>query len=51
MMTSKEYETLIDKVLEQIQEDINIQDLTCIEELIKSVPVENLRGFLSEEKE
>ena len=50
-MTFKEYETLIDKVLEQIQGDIKVQDLTAIEELIKSVPVENLRGFLSEGKE
>ena len=39
---------LIDKVLEQIQEDVNNGDLTAIEELIKPLPEEQLQGFLSE---
>ena len=39
---------LIDKVLEQIQEDVNNGDLTAIEELIKPLAEEQLQGFLSE---
>ena len=39
---------LIDKVLEQIQEDVNNADFTAIEELIKPLPEEQLQGFLSE---
>ena len=49
-MTFKEHETFVNKALEQIQEDIKAQDLTAIEELLKSVPVENLQAFLSEEE-
>ena len=39
---------LIDKVLEQIQEDVNNADFTAIEELINPLPEEQLQGFLSE---
>ena len=39
---------LIDKVLEQIQEDVNNADFTAIEELIKPLSEEQLQGFLSQ---
>ena len=37
---------LIDKVLEQIQEDVNNADFTAIEELIKPLPEEQPKGFV-----
>jgi hypothetical protein len=43
------YEELIDKVLNQIEDNIKERNFTAIKELLKSVPVENLYGFLSEE--
>lgn len=39
---------LIDKVLAQIVLDVNIGDLTAVEELLKSVPESKLVGFLIE---
>jgi hypothetical protein len=39
---------LIDKVIEQIRTDIENEDLTAIEELLRFVPEKYLRGFLSE---
>ena len=39
----------IDRVLEQICKDIKSGDMTAIEELLKAVPEENLKGYLSEE--
>ena len=39
---------LIDQVLEQIVKDVNIGDVTAIEELIKFVPDNRLIAFLSE---
>ena len=39
---------LIDQVLAQIVKDVNQRDLTAIEELLYSVPEDNLKGFLSE---
>ena len=41
-------QALIDAALEQIETDIANGDLTAIEELLKSVPVEVLYGFLTE---
>jgi len=41
---------LIDRVLAQIQKDIKEEDMTAVEELIKSVPEENLKGYLPEEE-
>ena len=40
---------LIDAAIEQINIDIDNGDYTAIEELLKSVPEEKLRAFLSEE--
>ena len=39
---------LIDKVLEQIKEDVNYGNLMAIEELIKHLPEELLEGFLGQ---
>ena len=39
----------IDKVLEQVKKDVVIGDLTAIEKLLESVPIENLKEFLPEE--
>ena len=40
---------LIDKVLEQIKEDVINGDVTAIEELLKQVPNEILKSYLPEE--
>jgi|TARA_B100001094_G_scaffold325174_1_gene379086 hypothetical protein len=42
---------LIDRVLDQIKEDVGWGDMTSIEMLLTEVPEENLRSFLSEELE
>ena len=39
---------LIDKVLEQIKKDVEMKDLTAIEELIKDIPKNKLKAFISE---
>ena len=41
-------ETLIDKVLEQIQIDILNEDLTAIAELLSRLPEDVLKGYLPE---
>jgi hypothetical protein len=40
---------LIDRVLDQLEDDIKERDLTAIEELLKCVPRENLISYLPEE--
>ena len=42
-------EQLIDNAIEQIKKDIENGDLTAIDELLRYVPTQNLRAFLSEE--
>jgi hypothetical protein len=42
---------LVDKVIEQIQLDIRMEDFTAIDELLKFCPIVNLYGFLREEGE
>ena len=44
-------QALIDQVVDQIMRDIEMGDQTAIEELLKSCPEANLRGFLSEVEE
>lgn len=39
---------LIDAAIEQILIDVESGDLTAIEELLRHVPEQQLRGFLSE---
>ena len=45
---SMKNQKLINKVLNQIVNDVNENDLTAIEELLTFVPVKYLKGFLSE---
>jgi hypothetical protein len=40
---------LINAVLEQIEHDVDMGDLTAIEELLGFVPEENLKAYLPEE--
>ena len=40
---------LIDRALDQIENDIKERDFTAIEELLMSVPRENLIAYLPEE--
>lgn len=47
MISRKE---VIDKVLIQIQNDLEAGDLTAVEELLTFVPLENLIGFLPEDQ-
>jgi len=42
-------EDLIDQVLLQVKRDIQNEDLTAIEELLRFVPEDRLFAFLSEE--
>lgn len=39
---------LIDQVLEQIKRDVEMDDMTAIEELIKDIQEENLNAYLPE---
>ena len=40
---------LIDKAIEQIRADVDCEDYTSIEELLKACPEVNLKAFLSEQ--
>lgn len=42
---------LIDTVLDQIQQDVNMGDLTAIEELLRATSERALVAFLPEEKQ
>jgi hypothetical protein len=42
-------EQLIDSAIEQIKKDIENGDVTAIDELLRYVPTQNLKDFLSEE--
>lgn len=39
---------IIDKVLEEIKNDVRDGDLTAIDELLKYVPIKNLKSYLPE---
>jgi hypothetical protein len=39
---------LINKVLEQIKDDVKMEDMTAIEELLQNVSPDLLQGYLSE---
>lgn len=47
-LNEKEMLSLLEKVIEQIQKDIECRDVTALEELLRFVPVENLKGYLPE---
>jgi len=40
---------LIDTVLKQVKEDVEIGDVTALEELLKTVPEEKLKEYLPEQ--
>ena len=40
---------LIDRVLDQIEQDVKNKDFTAIEELLRFVPEQNLNAYLPEE--
>lgn len=42
--------TLTDRVLRQIEEDIEFGDFTALEELLNNIPVEYLISYLPEEE-
>ena len=42
---------LIDRVLEQIQNDVAEQDLSSLAELLCYVPIKNLKNYLPEDEE
>jgi|TARA_B110000285_G_scaffold63028_1_gene72438 hypothetical protein len=46
---SKTQQKLIDAVLEQIKEDVELGDVTAIEELLTFVTWDKLKGYLPEE--
>lgn len=44
-----ELNELIDKVIERIKQDIKVGDVTVIDELLRYIPVDNLKGYLVED--
>ena len=48
-MNEKYLAALRQKVLDQIEVDVNDHDLTAIDELLPFIPTENLEGYLHEE--
>ena len=40
---------LIKAITKQIIKDVNYGDYTAIEELLKDIPIEKLKGFLADE--
>lgn len=42
-------DNLIELVLKQIQDDVDSNDLTALEELLKRVPAQVLKSYLPEE--
>lgn len=49
-LMSERDQDLIDRVLIQIQEDIENGDVTAIEEMLYHVPIQHLEAFLSEDQ-
>jgi hypothetical protein len=49
MKSPKNKQDLIEKVVEQIKEDLHCGEVEALEELLTFVPVENLIGYLPEE--
>jgi len=41
---------LLKEVVRQIEEDASLGDYTAIEDLLKDIPIEKLKGFLTEGK-
>lgn len=49
LVLGNELENAVDSALVQIVSDVNSGDLSGIEELLRYVPLEVLKGFVSEE--
>ena len=49
-LMSERDQDLVDRVLIQIQEDIENGDVTAIEEMLYHVPIRHLEAFLSEDQ-
>ena len=45
---AQKYPSLIDRVLDQIREDVDTGDFTAIEEMLNNLPTEILVGYLPE---
>ena len=43
------FDELVNEVIEQIKYDISIGDVTAIDELLRYIPRENLKGYLAED--
>lgn len=48
VVAEQKYPSLIDRVLEQIKTDVEVGDVTAIEELLKQVPTQVLVDYLPE---
>ena len=48
-LSEDQKQELVDDVIEQMKDDIQYEDWTAIDELLKSCPVENLISYLPEE--
>jgi len=48
-LTEEKRQRLIDKVLEKIEYDISVGDVTAVDELLHFVPNKNLMGFLDDQ--
>lgn len=49
MKNQRNKQDLIEKVVEQIKEDVHCGDYTALEELMGFLPIENLIAYLPEE--
>ena len=47
-LTDDQKESLVNEAIEQLKSDIAVDDVTAIDELLRSVPNEDLIGFLAE---
>jgi len=45
----KNYESYVDRALKQIKQDVLWGDVTAIEELLKLLPIEQIKGYLKED--
>jgi len=48
-LNKKQKQSIVDQVTEQIKKDLAVGDETAIDELLKSVPDENLIAFLPDD--
>jgi len=43
-----EKQEILDKVLEQVKREVELGDMTALEELLRTIPKDLLQGYLSE---